>query len=137
MLFSIVGIDHPGSLDGRKAARPAHLARLEALKNEGRLVLAGPNPAIESDDPGEAGFTGSIVIAEFDSLADAQRWLIRTPTSTRAFMPTWWSNPTKRCSPNAINPMVGRWITERTNIRGRARRNPLDYRPTRSTDSQR
>lgn len=79
MLFSIVGTDHPNSLDGRKSARPAHLARLEALKNEGRLVLAGPNPAVESNDPGEAGFTGSIVIAEFDSLADAQQWADADP----------------------------------------------------------
>ena len=79
MLFSIVGTDHPNSLEGRKSARPAHLARLEALKNEGRLVLAGPNPAVESDDPGSAGFTGSIVIAEFESLADAQTWADADP----------------------------------------------------------
>lgn len=74
MLYSIVGNDVDNSLEGRKAARPAHLARLEALKNEGRLVLAGPNPAIDSEDPGEAGFTGSVVIAEFDSLESALVW---------------------------------------------------------------
>ena len=79
MLFSIVGTDHPNSLEGRKAARPAHIARLQTLNNEGRLVLAGPNPAIESDDPGEAGFTGSVVIAEFETLADAQAWADADP----------------------------------------------------------
>ncbi|MGA0937091.1 MAG: YciI family protein [Sedimenticolaceae bacterium] len=79
MLFAIVSQDVENSLPLRKQARPAHIARLEALKEEGRLVLAGPNPAIESDDPGEAGFTGSIVIAEFNSLADAQSWADTDP----------------------------------------------------------
>ena len=79
MLFAIVSQDVKNSLPLRKQARPAHIARLEALKEEGRLVLAGPNPAIESDDPGEAGFTGSVVIAEFNSLADAQSWADTDP----------------------------------------------------------
>ena len=79
MLFAIVSLDVENSLPLRKQARPAHIARLEALKEEGRLVLAGPNPAIESDDPGEAGFTGSVVIAEFNSLADAQSWADADP----------------------------------------------------------
>jgi uncharacterized protein YciI len=79
MLFAIVCQDVENSLPLRKQARPAHIARLEALKEEGRLVLAGPNPAIESDDPGEAGFTGSVVIAEFNSLADAQSWADTDP----------------------------------------------------------
>ena len=79
MLFAIVSQDVENSLPLRKQARPAHIARLEALKEEGRLVLAGPNTAIESDDPGEAGFTGSIVIAEFNSLADAQSWADADP----------------------------------------------------------
>ena len=79
MLFAIVSQDVENSLPLRKQARPAHIARLEALKEEGRLVLAGPNPAIESDDPGEAGFTGSVVIAEFNSLADAQNWADADP----------------------------------------------------------
>ena len=79
MLYSIVGTDHPNSLEGRKSARPDHLARLEALKDEGRLVLAGPNPAIDSEDPGEMGFTGSVVIAEFASLDEAQAWADADP----------------------------------------------------------
>lgn len=74
MLFAINSQDVPNSLPLRKTARPAHLARLEQLKTEGRLVLAGPYPAIASNDPGEAGFTGSLIVAEFDTLADAQSW---------------------------------------------------------------
>lgn len=74
MLYSIVSTDVADSLPLRKGARPAHLARLEQLQQEGRLILAGPNPAIDSSDPGEAGFTGSLVVAEFASLAQAQAW---------------------------------------------------------------
>lgn len=79
MLFAIVSQDVENSLPLRKQARPAHIARLEVLKEEGRLVLAGPNPAVESDDPGESGFTGSVVIAEFNSLTDAQNWADADP----------------------------------------------------------
>jgi uncharacterized protein len=79
MLYSIVGTDFPNSLEKRLAVRPAHVARLQELKSEGRLILAGPNPAIDSADPGEAGFTGSIVIAEFDSLEQAQQWANQDP----------------------------------------------------------
>ncbi len=74
MLYVFICEDVPNSLEQRLANRPAHLARLEALKNEGRLIIAGPTPAIDSEDPGPAGFSGSIVIAEFPSLADAQQW---------------------------------------------------------------
>ncbi|TIC83184.1 YciI family protein [Crenobacter intestini] len=74
MLYMIHGIDVPGSLENRLAARPAHLARLTALQDEGRLVLAGPCPAIDAADPGPAGFAGSLIVAEFASLADAQAW---------------------------------------------------------------
>ncbi len=79
MLFAINSQDVPNSLPLRKSARAAHLARLELLKNEGRLVLAGPYPAIDSNDPGDAGFTGSLVVAEFDCLADAQAWADKDP----------------------------------------------------------
>ncbi|MCB5162010.1 YciI family protein [Marinomonas algarum] len=79
MLYSIVGEDVANSLNDRLQARPAHLARLQALQNEGRLVLAGPNPAIDSDNPGDAGFTGSVVVAEFASLEEAQAWADADP----------------------------------------------------------
>ena len=79
MLYSIVGIDVENSLQARLAARPQHVDRLKALVDQGRLILAGPNPAIDSSDPGNAGFTGSIIIAEFDSLADARDWADQDP----------------------------------------------------------
>ena len=74
MWYAIISEDKADSLARRLAARPAHLARLHALQDEGRLLLAGPHPAIDSDDPGSAGFTGSLVVAEFDSLEAAQAW---------------------------------------------------------------
>lgn len=79
MLYSIVGMDVENSLEARMAARPAHVERLVDLKNQGRLIIAGPNPAIDSSDPGEAGFSGSIIIAEFGSLDDAQKWADQDP----------------------------------------------------------
>jgi uncharacterized protein YciI len=74
MLYSIVGIDNENSLAARISVRSKHVARLNELRDAGRLIIAGPNPAIDSDDPGEAGFSGSIIIAEFDSLQAAQAW---------------------------------------------------------------
>lgn len=74
MFYAIVGQDVSDSLERRLAARPAHLERLLALQQAGRLLLAGPFPAIDSDDPGPAGFSGSLIVAEFASLADAQAW---------------------------------------------------------------
>ena len=79
MLYAIVADDVPGSLDKRLAARPAHLERLKALQEAGRMVLAGPFPAIDSADPGPAGFTGSLIVAEFDSLEDAKTWADADP----------------------------------------------------------
>lgn len=79
MLYAIVGEDVPNSLEPRLAARPAHLARLQELEAAGRLVLAGPFPAIDSSDPGPAGFSGSLIVAEFDSLAAAQAWADADP----------------------------------------------------------
>ena len=79
MLYAIIATDVANSLDARLAARPAHLERLNLLKEQGRLVLAGPHPAIESNDPGPAGFTGSLVVAEFDSLSAAQAWADADP----------------------------------------------------------
>ena len=79
MLYSIIGEDVTNSLSARQAARPAHIARLQALQDQGRLVVAGPNPAIDSATPGDAGFTGSVIIAEFPSLEDAQKWADADP----------------------------------------------------------
>lgn len=79
MLYAIVATDVPNSQEQRLSVRPAHLARLEALKAEGRLILAGPLPAIDSNDPGPAGFTGSLVVAEFASLEAAQQWAAEDP----------------------------------------------------------
>lgn len=88
MLYLIYAQDVPNSLENRLAVRPAHLARLQALRDAGRLVVAGPNPAIDSNDPGAAGFTGSTVIAEFESLAEARPGRSRIPISPPASMPT-------------------------------------------------
>ena len=79
MLYVIYSQDVENSLPLRKQARPAHLARVQLLQNEGRLIIAGPCPAIDSEDPGEAGFTGSLIIAEFDSLEMAQHWADADP----------------------------------------------------------
>ena len=79
MWYVIEGYDGTDVLAARLASRPAHLARLQALQDEGRLLLAGPCPAIDSEDPGPAGFSGSVVIAQFDSLAQAQAWADSDP----------------------------------------------------------
>ncbi|CAI1616007.1 YciI family protein [Serratia entomophila] len=79
MLYLIYAQDVPNSLDNRLSVRPAHLARLQALRDAGRLLVAGPNPAIDSNDPGAAGFTGSTVIAEFASLEEAKTWAEQDP----------------------------------------------------------
>jgi uncharacterized protein YciI len=79
MWYAITGQDRKDSLAARVAARPAHLARLEALRDAGRLRLAGPFPAIDAADPGPAGFTGSLVVAEFGSLAEARAWADADP----------------------------------------------------------
>ncbi len=79
MLYAIIGEDRVGTLDQRMAARPAHVERLQALQAEARLILAGPCPAIDSPDPGPAGFSGSIIIAEFASLAAAKTWADADP----------------------------------------------------------
>ena len=79
MFYMIRGEDRPDALAARRAARPAHLARLQALQDEGRLLLAGPCPAIDSPDPGPAGFTGSLIVAEFTDLAAAKAWAEADP----------------------------------------------------------
>ncbi len=82
MLYAIVGEDNPDSLTKRLSVRPAHLARLQALQNEGHLILAGPCPAIDSPDPGPAGFSGSLIVAEFASLEAAKTWADADPYVT-------------------------------------------------------
>ncbi len=79
MWYMICGHDNPGSLPARQSARPQHLARLEALRDQGRLLVAGPLPAIDAPDPGPAGFTGSLIIAEFESLDAARAWADADP----------------------------------------------------------
>lgn len=79
MLYAIIGDDAPGSLERRLAARPAHLERLKALQDAGRLILAGPCPAIDAPDPGPAGFAGSLIVAEFESREAAEAWAAADP----------------------------------------------------------
>jgi uncharacterized protein YciI len=79
MLYAIFGEDKPDSLSTRLAVRPAHLERLQTLQEQGRLILAGPHPAIDADTPGEAGFTGSLIVAEFSNLEQAKNWAESDP----------------------------------------------------------
>ena len=79
MFYAIISEDVENSLDKRMSVRPDHIARLQDLQNKGKLLLAGPHPAIDSEDPGNAGFTGSLIIAEFESLEDAQSWADADP----------------------------------------------------------
>jgi uncharacterized protein YciI len=79
MWYAIIGIDVENSLDKRKGARPAHLARLQKLLEEGRLLLAGPFPAIDAEDPGPAGFSGSLILAEFEDIEAAKAWADADP----------------------------------------------------------
>lgn len=79
MYYAIISEDHANSLEKRLQARPNHLARLTALQSEGRLLIAGPHPAIDSEDPGAAGFSGSLVVAEFADLPTAQEWADADP----------------------------------------------------------
>ncbi len=82
MLYAILCEDVPNSLPLRMAARPAHLARLQDMVAQGRIVLAGPHPAVDSEDPGSAGFTGSLIVASFDSLEEAKTWADADPYVT-------------------------------------------------------
>ncbi len=99
MLYALVGLDVPDSLDKRLTARPSHLERLHALQQQGRLLLAGPFPAIDGNDPGTAGFTGSLIVAEFDSLADAQSWADADPYVAAGVYASVSVKPFKRVLP--------------------------------------
>ncbi len=99
MLYAFISEDTPGTLEKRLAARPDHLQRLQLLRDEGRLLLAGPHPAIDSDDPGEAGFTGSLVVAEFSSLEEAQRWADADPYTSAGVYQRVTVKPFKKVLP--------------------------------------
>ena len=99
MYYMIYATDRPNSLDERLATRPAHLARLEQLKEEGRLFCAGPLPAIDSPDPGPAGFTGSLVVADFASLEEAQAWASEDPYFTAGVYDNVVVKPYKKVLP--------------------------------------
>ena len=99
MLYAIISQDVEDSLKKRLQARPAHIERLSTLQNEGRLVLAGPHPAIDSEDPGASGFTGSLVVAEFTSLEDAQSWADADPYYTTGVYAKVLVKPFKKVFP--------------------------------------
>ena len=99
MLYAIISVDVADSLEKRLSARPAHLKRLQLLQDEGRLVLAGPHPAVDNDNPGEAGFTGSLIVAEFDSLAAAQLWADADPYSAAGVYANVTVKPFKKVFP--------------------------------------
>ena len=99
MFYAIIAEDNENSLENRLQARPAHLERLNTLKEQGRLLLAGPHPAIDNEDPGPAGFTGSLVVAEFPSLEDAQSWANEDPYITANVYKNVTIKPFKRVLP--------------------------------------
>lgn len=99
MWYAILGRDVPNSLEQRLAARPAHLERLNALLAEGRLLLAGPLPAIDSPDPGNAGFQGSLIVAAFASLAAAQTWAQADPYAAAGVYATLEVYPFRKVLP--------------------------------------
>lgn len=99
MWYAIVATDVANSLEKRLAARPDHLIRLQTLQNEGRLLVAGPTPAIDSPDPGPAGFSGSLIIAEFESLESAQAWANADPYVAAGVYESVMVRPFKRVFP--------------------------------------
>jgi len=99
LLYAIISEDVDNSLDKRLSVRPAHVERLQQLKAQGRLILAGPHPAIDSDDPGTNGFTGSLIVAEFDSLASAQTWADADPYITAGVYQNVTVKPFKKVLP--------------------------------------
>lgn len=96
MLYALFGEDLPGTLDKRLSVVSAHNARLQALQTEGRLVLGGPMPAIDAEEPGPAGFAGSLIVAEFDSLTEAEDWLLADPYVTEGVFAKSWVHPFKQ-----------------------------------------
>ncbi|MBT6891322.1 MAG: YciI family protein [Gammaproteobacteria bacterium] len=99
MLYAIISEDIDNSLEKRRDARPAHLERIQGLVNEGRVIIAGPHPAVDTEDPGEAGFTGSLVVAEFSSLEEAQTWANADPFVTAGVYARVTVKPFKKVLP--------------------------------------
>ncbi|MCV2883856.1 YciI family protein [Aestuariibacter sp. AA17] len=99
MWYMICATDKPGTLAKRLEARPSHLARLKSLQDEGRLLVAGPFPAIDCEDPGEAGFTGSLVVAEFECIEQAQQWADADPYITAGVYDSVVVKPYKKVLP--------------------------------------
>lgn len=100
MLYAIIAEDVENSLQVRLSARPKHLERLTTLQEQGRLILAGPHPAVDSEDPGEAGFSGSLVVAEFESLEDAKAWADADPYVAAGVYANVTIKPFKKVFPN-------------------------------------
>jgi len=101
MLYAIIGEDNPDSLEKRLAAREKHLARLQSLQDDGRLILAGPFPAIDAEDPAATGFTGSLIVAEFNSLDEARDWASNDPYTTQDVFKNVVVKPYKKVFPNS------------------------------------
>ena len=99
MLYAIISEDINNSLEKRKGVRPAHLKRIQSLADEGRLIVAGPHPAIDAKDPGEAGFTGSLIVAEFRSLEEAQTWANADPYAAAGVYARVTVKPFKKALP--------------------------------------
>ncbi|MCG8429000.1 MAG: YciI family protein [Chromatiales bacterium] len=99
MLYAIMGTDREDSLDARMKVRPEHIERIKALQADGRLLLAGPHPAIDSEDPGPAGFSGSLIVAEFDSLEEAHAWANEDPYTTSGVFSEVIVKPLKKVLP--------------------------------------
>lgn len=99
MIYVIICEDVPNSLEKRRSVRAEHLKRLEELQDQARLILAGPHPAVDSEDPAEAGFTGSLIIAEFNNLEEAQRWADADPYITAGVYASVKIKPFKRVFP--------------------------------------
>ncbi len=99
MLYAIIAEDHPNSLPLRQSARPDHLKRLQILQEKGALIIAGPHPSVDSNDPGDAGFSGSLIIAEFASLEAAQSWAAADPYVTAGVYNNITVKPFKKVFP--------------------------------------
>lgn len=99
MLYAVICEDVENSLKSRLSVRPAHLERLQNLQNQGRLVIAGPHPIVDSNDPGSSGFSGSLIIAEFDSLTDAQQWADADPYKAAGVYASVTVKPFKKVFP--------------------------------------